>query len=101
VCVDDYDKGIIVQLPLPEHINPQTVHVSCTCTLVEPLETVVLTARTRVLGTTQAIGAIGAAKDVDGLHPTNVGASVLGMYAPLSLDLTALVLLACCRMRDD
>ncbi|ELR25580.1 methenyltetrahydrofolate cyclohydrolase [Acanthamoeba castellanii str. Neff] len=25
-----------------------------------------------------AIGAIGAAKDVDGLHPTNVGASVLG-----------------------
>jgi hypothetical protein len=63
----------------------------------------VLIARTRarVPGPTQAIGAIGAAKDVDGLHPTNVGASVLGMYAPPSLDLPALVLLACCRMSDD
>lgn len=47
---DDRFHGILVQLPLPEHINEQSV-----------------------------IAAIAPHKDVDGFHPVNVGALALGI----------------------
>eukprot|EP01112_Ceratiomyxa_fruticulosa_P016425 TRINITY_DN4961_c0_g1_i1.p1 TRINITY_DN4961_c0_g1~~TRINITY_DN4961_c0_g1_i1.p1 ORF type:complete len:352 (-),score=65.36 TRINITY_DN4961_c0_g1_i1:101-1156(-) len=43
--------GIIVQLPLPSHINPSTV-----------------------------VSAVSPQKDVDGLHPTNLGQLMFGYY---------------------
>lgn len=46
---DDSVDGILVQLPLPKHINEQTI-----------------------------INAINAAKDVDGFHPVNIGKMVQG-----------------------
>lgn len=52
---DDSVHGILVQLPLPKHINEEKV-----------------------------IMAISPKKDVDGFHPVNVGNLVIGRPAPLS-----------------
>lgn len=60
---DDQVDGILVQLPLPEQINEETI-----------------------------IGAIKAAKDVDGFHPYNVGSLLIGM--PTFVSCTPLGILA-------
>jgi methylenetetrahydrofolate dehydrogenase (NADP+) / methenyltetrahydrofolate cyclohydrolase len=49
---DDFTDGVIVQLPLPKHIDPQRV-----------------------------INAIDPQKDIDGFHPTNFGRMSLGQKA--------------------
>ena len=52
INADHTTDGLIVQLPLPKHINPNTV-----------------------------INAIDPAKDIDGFHPTNFGRMTLGQKA--------------------
>ena len=57
-CVDQVD-GILVQLPLPKHINEQTV-----------------------------LDAISIDKDVDGFHPMNIGSLAMRGRNPLFVSCT-------------